>query len=76
MDEDNLRKPVQDAMNQVVYLDDVQVVDGTTHKRSIDGHFRIRGVSLVLLEAFSRSEPFVHVQVATPEDPTRLPGIE
>lgn len=32
---------------------------------SIDGSFQIRYCSLVLLEAFSRGEPFLHIAVAT-----------
>ena len=75
MDVDNFLKPIQDALTGIAYRDDMQVVDGRAHKRSLDGVYRIRGVSLVLLEAFSRSEPFVHVRMTAPDEPTRPPGV-
>jgi len=33
VDNDNLSKPVLDAMSKIVYVDDSQIVDKTTHKR-------------------------------------------
>lgn len=33
VDEDNLGKPVLDAMSKIVYADDSQIVDKITHKR-------------------------------------------
>jgi crossover junction endodeoxyribonuclease RusA len=71
-DEDNLLKPIQDALRGIVYADDDQVVDGTCCKRNIDGAFRVRNWSTVLAEGFVAGEEFVHVIVRNAPDPEVL----
>jgi hypothetical protein len=69
IDNDNLLKPVQDALNQLVYEDDRQVTDAAVRKTSIDGEFRVRGASPVLLMAFVDWVEFIYVKVeAAPDD--------
>lgn len=63
IDDDNLLKPIQDALNQLVYRDDSQVTDVAVRKTGIDGEFRVRGASMVLLEGFSRGSEFLHVLI-------------
>jgi hypothetical protein len=63
LDNDNLVKPIQDALNGLVYQDDRQITDTVVRKTDIGGAFVVRGASLVLLEAFSRGNRFVHVTV-------------
>jgi Holliday junction resolvase RusA-like endonuclease len=61
IDADNLVKPIQDALNGVVYSDDTVIVDAQIRKASIDEPIRARHCSLVLLRAFHIGRPFVHV---------------
>lgn len=63
MDTDNIVKPIQDALIGVVYADDRSITDTVVRKTSVDGSFKIRGYSLVLLEAFARGDQFIHVVV-------------
>ena len=62
-DVDNIIKPIQDALIGVVFNDDDQVVDTKSRKRLIDGSFRIRGASAVLLSAFADGDDFLHIKV-------------
>lgn len=71
-DEDNLLKPIQDAMRGVVYRDDNLVMDGTCRKRDIDGPYRVRNWSRVLAEGFVQGDEFVHVVVSRAPDPEVL----
>ena len=68
-DEDNLLKPIQDALSGIMYDDDAQVTDGTCCKRNIDGEFRVRNWSPVLAEGFVQGDEFVHVVVRAAPDP-------
>jgi crossover junction endodeoxyribonuclease RusA len=71
-DEDNLLKPIQDALRQVVYVDDHLVTDATCCKRNIDGSFRVRHWSRVLAEGFVQGDEFVHIVVSPAPDPEVL----
>jgi Holliday junction resolvase RusA-like endonuclease len=62
-DVDNLVKPIQDALQGVVYRDDRQISDVTGRRRMIDDLFRVRYMSPVLAMALSDGRPFVHVEV-------------
>jgi Holliday junction resolvase RusA-like endonuclease len=63
IDNDNMVKPVQDALNGLVYADDRQITDTIVRKTSIDGLFRVRGYSLVLLAALARGDAFLHIVI-------------
>jgi Holliday junction resolvase RusA-like endonuclease len=63
IDNDNMVKPIQDALIGLVYADDRQLTDTIVRKTSIDGPFRVRGYSLVLLEALARGDAFLHVVI-------------
>lgn len=63
LDVDNMVKPILDALNDVIYVDDAQVTDCIAAKRNIDGAFRVRGVSPVLAAGFCWGEEFLHVKV-------------
>ena len=73
IDNDNLLKPIQDALIGLVYSDDRCITDTEIRKTSIDGLFQIRHCSLVLLESFSRGKPFLHIVISaraqSPEPP-------
>lgn len=67
-DRDNLLKPIQDALQGVVYLNDSQVRDATSNWRNIDGRFMIRSLALPLAIAFSNGTEFLHIRVwSSPE---------
>jgi crossover junction endodeoxyribonuclease RusA len=63
MDNDNLLKPIQDALIGLVYVDDRQLTDTSVRKTDIDGLFYIRGASSILLEAFAVGSEFLHIQI-------------
>src|SRR4051794_39548354 len=58
LDNDNLLKPIQDALNGLVYGDDRQITDTVVRKTSLDGRFNNRGLSLVLALGFNQGSPF------------------
>lgn len=62
-DVDNIIKPIQDSLIGIVFEDDDQVSDVKSRKRSIDGSFRIRGVSAKVLAAFGEGDDFLHIKV-------------
>ncbi len=68
VDNDNWVKPVQDALNNLVYLDDGQIIDTKIRKTDLDGRFEVRGMSQVLAEAFSGGAEFLYVRVEDPPD--------
>jgi Holliday junction resolvase RusA-like endonuclease len=61
IDADNMLKPIQDALNGLVYEDDRLILDAQVRKARIDEPIRARHGSLPLLHAFHVGEPFVHV---------------
>lgn len=62
-DVDNIIKPIQDALIGIVFNDDDQVFDTKSRKRLINGSYRIRGASAVLLSAFADGDEFLHIKV-------------
>ncbi len=68
MDNDNLAKPIQDALNGLVYLDDRLITDTRLRKTDLNGSFRVRGMSPVLAEGFCRGEEFLHITVELAPD--------
>jgi len=62
-DVDNIIKPIQDALIGVVYVDDDQIADTRSLKRDINGSYKIRKASAILLQAFSKGTDFIHVKI-------------
>lgn len=73
VDGDNLLKPIQDALQGIVYRDDRQIVDAQVQKRSIDWEFQMRRISRVLADAFVQGDEFVYVKVEQVTDLRGLP---
>ncbi len=71
-DVDNIIKPIQDGLIGIVIKDDEQVVDTKSRKRNINGSFKIRGISPVLLAAFADGDEFLHIKVDAPPNPEEL----
>jgi Holliday junction resolvase RusA-like endonuclease len=63
LDNDNLVKPIQDALSGVVYADDRLITDTRLRKTCLDGAFRVRGLSTVLAIGFQSGREFLHIIV-------------
>jgi crossover junction endodeoxyribonuclease RusA len=63
IDNDNLLKPVQDALKGIVYRDDVLITDADVRKKNLDGFYRVRGMSPVLAAAFVADTEFLFVRI-------------
>jgi Holliday junction resolvase RusA-like endonuclease len=67
-DSDNIVKPIRDALNGIIYVDDYQITDFTSRRRNLNGSFRVRGISPALAEGFSKGEEFIHIRVELAPD--------
>lgn len=63
IDNDNLLKPIQNALIGLVYIDDRQITDTVVRKTSIDGRFYLRGISPILATGFAQGIEFLYVRV-------------
>lgn len=73
IDTDNLAKPIQDALEGVVYDDDQQILKTQSEKRNIDGRFRVSGSPLALILMIQRGSEFVYVKVDHYQEDGNLP---
>lgn len=71
-DSDNIVKPIRDALNGVVYVDDYQITDFVSRRRNLNGSFRIRGMSPALAEGFCNGAEFLHVKIEAAPNPQDL----
>jgi crossover junction endodeoxyribonuclease RusA len=62
-DNDNMIKPIQDALNGYIYDDDALITDTHARKTPFDGSFKVRRVSRVLADAFVEGEEFLHIRI-------------
>jgi hypothetical protein len=68
-DMDNLIKPIQDALQGILYVDDRVVKDVTGNWRNIDTPFRLIHMSQPLADALGDGRPFVHIRLwLSPEE--------
>jgi crossover junction endodeoxyribonuclease RusA len=63
IDGDNLRKPVQDALQGIIYGNDRDVRSGGDRIIDINRALKVRYMSAELALAFSDGRPFVHIEV-------------
>ena len=63
IDVDNIVKPIQDALEGLVYFDDIQITDVLSRKRSLNSNFRVRSASNVLTEGLGRGDSFLYVRI-------------
>lgn len=73
LDVDNMIKPIQDALNGIVYVDDKQVAQVVSGRSDLSGTFRVRGLSEALASGFVSDGPFVHIKVEPAPDAQELP---
>lgn len=71
-DEDNMLKPIQDALQGIIYANDGQVTDGTCCRRNLDDSFHVRRMSAVLAQGFVQGDEFVQVIVREAPNPRVL----
>ena len=63
LDDDNMVKPIRDALQGIVYVNDKQISDSAVRQTSIDGPVVIRGASLAIALAYCKGDEFVYVKV-------------
>ncbi|NER83665.1 MAG: RusA family crossover junction endodeoxyribonuclease [Leptolyngbya sp. SIO1D8] len=63
LDSERIIKPVLDALNGVIYVDDYQIADLDNRRRNLNGSFRVKGMSPALADGFCKGEEFLHVKV-------------
>lgn len=71
-DVDNIIKPIQDALVGLVYNDDDQIVDTGCGKRNINGSFKVKGASPILVKGFVDAKEFLYVKVEEATDMEEL----
>jgi len=73
MDDDNIVKPIRDALNHFVYEDDRQIRYSETIQVCIDDPMKIRGASAMLLAAYSKGDVFLYVRIEDAPAVIQLP---
>jgi KaiC/GvpD/RAD55 family RecA-like ATPase len=73
LDDDNMVKPIRDALNKLVYEDDRQIRYSVTINVSIDAPVMIRRASRMLLNAYSKGDEFLYVRIEDAPDSIQLP---
>lgn len=71
-DVDNIIKPIQDALVGVCYNDDNQIKDTRSRKKRINGSYKIRNASAVILNAFAEGDAFLHIRLCKHEETEEL----
>lgn len=71
-DSDNIVKPIRDALNSLIYVDDYQITDFVSRRRNINNSFRIKGISYILAEGFSSGQEFLHIKIDYAPNPENL----
>ncbi len=74
LDDDNMVKPIRDALNNYVYDDDRQIRYSETLHVPIEDPIKIRGASAILLAAYSRGDVFLYVRIEDAPAFIQLPG--
>lgn len=72
MDNDNMVKPIQDALKGLVYVDDKQITDIRVRKTNLDGSFRVRGMAPILAEGFCKGSEFLYIRIEQAPDHSEL----
>lgn len=66
-------KPIQDALNGIVYVDDSQITDPHGHLRDLNEHYKVAGMTPEQAKGFVANEPFVHIRIELPSPSWELP---
>ena len=68
MDNDNMVKPIQDALQSLVYDDDEQITDTIVRRRDLNAPHRVRGMSPVMASGFATAREFLYIRVDEASD--------
>ncbi len=68
VDNDNLLKPIQDALNGIIYVDDRQITDTRVRRTNISGRFEAKHMAPIVADGFSKGAEFVYVRVEDAPD--------
>lgn len=63
IDIDNLAKPILDALNLLIYIDDKQITDLLIRKRAIDSQSTIQNNSSIIIQNLQQNKPFVLIKI-------------
>jgi crossover junction endodeoxyribonuclease RusA len=63
IDVDNIPKPISDALQGLVYVNDDQITDVICRKRNLNGSLRVENPSLILAEGLNRGNDFLYIVV-------------
>jgi crossover junction endodeoxyribonuclease RusA len=74
VDDDNMVKPIRDALNKLVYEDDRQIRQSETYHIPIDDPIKIRGASAIFLAAYSKGDEFVYIRIEDAHTVLQIPG--
>jgi crossover junction endodeoxyribonuclease RusA len=73
LDDDNMVKPIRDAMNGLVYGDDSQIRYSETMHISIDAPVKARRASEIVLAAYNRGDVFLYIRIDDAPEIIQLP---
>lgn len=73
LDDDNMVKPIRDALSGLVYVDDSQITFSETAHIGIDVPIKVRKASIVLLTAYNRGDTFLYVRIDDAPEFIQLP---
>jgi crossover junction endodeoxyribonuclease RusA len=73
LDDDNMVKPIRDAMIGLIYNNDSQIRYSETMHISIDAAIKIRRASAVLLAAYSKGDEFLYIRIDDAPETIQLP---
>ncbi|MEA5468058.1 RusA family crossover junction endodeoxyribonuclease [Spirulina sp. 06S082] len=63
LDIDNIAKPILDAFNLLIYIDDRQITDLIIRKRLIEPSVDTRELPLAIASALNQNRPFIFVKI-------------
>ncbi len=63
-DTDNMAKPICDALNEIIYRDDWQVVERVARRIPLDRSFSLWGMPRELALALCAGDDFVYIRIA------------
>lgn len=75
VDVDNMSKPILDAIQGLVYLDDRQITQAEIAHVQIGSAFVIVGASPLIVTSVQAGNQFVYVRIEDPVIPFPLPGV-
>jgi Holliday junction resolvase RusA-like endonuclease len=73
VDVDNMSKPILDALQQVIYDDDRQIIQAEITHTRLDALYSIGGSAKIIANALQANQPFVYVRIEDPVVPFPLP---